>query len=220
MRAVNQTFNSSTRASRHAWTLVAMSAAALALTGGLGACAGKHAKDTTLVPQRDRASELAQAQRFQEQAFAAQKDEEYERAISLYAQAVQIDSSLGAAWHNAGICYMELKQYLDAKASFLRAAELLTTDPRPYENLAVLYLRQGFGREAYEAYGLALERDPYSLAALRGSTRAIRSLRLVSTDAQSRLLRGLEVEPETRWREIMTTERIRVDAGLREEARR
>lgn len=231
MRAVNRTFNSGTMAMVRGpiqcsgWIRVAGCVAACAALGGWfggvqGGCAGKHSKDPTFVQQRDRAAELAQAQRLQEQAFSAQKSGNYERALELYEQALRIDSSLGAAWHNAGICFMEERQYMEARRSFQRAADLLVTDPRPYESLGVLYLRQGFAREAYEQYGRALERDPYSLEGLRGSTRSIKSLRLVSTDAQARLQRGLEVEPDTRWREIMTTERIRVEAGLREEARR
>ena len=218
MRSANTIFNSSTKASR--LVLVALAAAALGGTLAGTGCAGKHAKDATIVPDRDRAAELAQAQRFQEQAFNAQKDEEYDRAISLYSQALQIDSSLGAAWHNVGICFMKQKRYLDAQRAFIKAADAMPSDPRPYESLGVLFIDQGFAKQSYEWYGRALERDPYSLAALRGSTRAIKLLRLVSTDAQSRLQRGLEVESNKEWRTIMTTERIRVEAGLREEARR
>ncbi len=191
------------------------------LGAGLGGCAGAHKNEPEFVEQRNRSEDLIRAQQFQQQAFAAQQEKEYGRAIELYGRALQIDSGLGAAWHNAGICFMEEKRYMESRDAFLRAAELLATDPRPYENLGVLYLeRLGHARQAYDAYGRALERDPYSLPALRGSASSIRLLRLVSTEGQARLQRGLEVDPDAGWREIMTTERIRVEAGLREESRR
>lgn len=233
MRAANRIFNwafdgADSGATAPRGRRVATRAAAMMLVGGvamggtlgmLGGCGGASKGEQAQVRGGDRAADLARAQRLQQQAYSAQKDEDYERAIELYGQALQIDSSLGAAWHNAAICFLEEKRYLEARDSFLRAAELLATDPRPYENLGVLYLeRLGHARQAYDAYGRALERDPYSLAGLRGSASAIRLLRLVSTDAQGRLQRGLEVETDTKWREIMTTERIRVEAGLRKEA--
>lgn len=218
MRSVNTTFSTgrTNSCSRAAF----LCAIATGLAGVLGACAGKHGGSSSIVPQSDRSADLARAQRLQSQAFDAQKDEDYDRAIDLYGQALQIDSGLGAAWHNAGICFMEEKRYIESRDAFLRAAELLPTDPRPYESMGVLYLeRLGHARQAYEYYGRALERDSYSLAALRGSASAIRLLRLVSTEAKARLQRGLEIEPDAKWREIMTTERIRVEAGLREESR-
>lgn len=228
MRASNRTFIPGFRTVRRAMRAdtvrgaAAVAAAFVAAFAGMaGGCAGKHANDPGTVADRDRGAELARAQRLQEQAFSAQRQQDYARAIELYGEALRIDSGLGAAWHNAAICFMEERRYIESRDAFLRAAEMMPTDPRPYENLGVLYLeRLGHARQAYEAYGRALERDPYSVAALRGSASSIRLLRLVSTDAQSRLQRGLEVESDTRWREIMTTERIRVEAGLIEESRR
>ena len=193
--------------------------AAVAFTS-VGCANNKPKSDGLNIPETNRSEDLAKAQRFQEQAMAAQKAKDYDKAINLYGQALQIENGLGAAWHNAGICFMEQRKFTEARDAFLRAAETLPGDPRPYENLGILYLeRLGHAQKAYDAFGYALARDQYSTTALRGSTSAIRALRLVSTEAQGRLRNGLDVEIDEAWRRIMTTERIRIEAGLRDQAR-
>jgi tetratricopeptide (TPR) repeat protein len=187
--------------------------------GAVSGCASKDrgGDQPEIVPQVDRAAELARAQRLQAQALAAQTDKDYDRAIRLYGEALTIDAGLGGAWHNAGVCFMEQSRYIEARDAFLRAAQLLPNDPRPYENLGVLYLeRLGHARQAYEAFGQALQRDPRSSLALRGSTSAIRLLRLATVEALDRVSVGLESEADAEWRRIMNAERIRIEGSLRD----
>lgn len=151
------------------------------MSAGLGRWAGRlrrrEQEDTEFVEQRNRSEDLIRAQQFQQQAFTTQAGKGvWTRYRAVRAPPLQIDSGLGAAWHNAGICFMEEKRYMESRDAFLRAAELLATDPRPYENLGVLHRATRAHTQAYDAYGRALERDPYSLAALRGSASSIRLL--------------------------------------------
>lgn len=185
-----------------AWGIVAVLAAG---------CATKPVPPEVRSQQslRDAASLAAGAEK-------AQQAGQHERAIELGRQAVTLQPSLGAAWNNLGISLMETQQNLDAVQAFVRAAELLPADPKPYENLGLLYMRVGWSEDALRYYGLALERDPYSLPALRGGVAAAKGLLRSEPEGLERCKRGLLVEKDPAWRRLFDTERVRINAELAE----
>jgi ketosteroid isomerase-like protein len=55
---------------------------------------------------------------------------------------------------------LEQRDYEKAAEAFLRYAQMVPDQPRPYDSLGLLYLRQGLLDEAEEQFEAALKRDP------------------------------------------------------------
>jgi tetratricopeptide (TPR) repeat protein len=177
----------------------------------LGACAGRPVS-----LQQRQETNLREAVSLASQAEQAQKARRYEQAADLGRRAVAIQPSLGAAWNNLGISLMELGQNMEAVQAFQRAADALPTDPKPYENLGLLYLRVGWSEDALKYYVLSLGRDPYWLPSLRGSVVAAKNLLRSDEEGLERIKRGMLIETDPAWKPIFENERLRVSGELAE----
>ncbi|MDX2130860.1 MAG: hypothetical protein SFY69_02260 [Planctomycetota bacterium] len=184
----------------------------------LAGCASNRRAGNAELPARDAqlAAELAA------QGERAIDKEDWARAISLNREALRHHDGLGAAWHNLGIALMQTRENLEAASSFQRAAELLPTDPRPYENLALLHMNAGWHEDALRLYELSLERGAYHVPSLRGAVLAARELNQSTPAGLERVKRGILVEKDPAWRVIFEREQVRVaqDLAEREKASR
>jgi tetratricopeptide (TPR) repeat protein len=175
-------------------------------------------------PERLAAERAAEANRLFSEGLVAQRAGRAFDAAGYYRRAVELNPNLYAAWNNLGVVLMEQNLNLDAAASFKRALEVSDDphDPRPYENLGLLYDNAGFSDQALEYYRLALEREPHSPAALRGTALAARRLQRGDERLAEAMRRGLMVETDPKWREVFEREKLRIEDQLRqqEKARR
>ena len=64
----------------------------------------------------------------------------YDRAISDYTAAIELDGALADAYFNRGVSYYELARYDDAIADLTRAIELAPDDDNFYSRRALAYL--------------------------------------------------------------------------------
>lgn len=157
---------------------------------------------------------VREAVRLAAEADIAHQHGRYEDAIRLGRQAVTLLPSLGGAWNNLGVSLMETQNNMDAAMAFQRAADASPSDPKPYENLGVLYMQLGHGEESLRYYVRSLERDPYWLPSLRGAAYAAKSLLRSDEDGLERLGRGMMVERDPEWRKFFESERMRVSGEL------
>ncbi len=189
------------------------------LAGGVvpgAGCASRRASTREAMPQRDvqRAAELAA------QGERAIDQRRWREAIDLNRRALALHDGLGAAWHNLGIALMESQENLEAAACFQRAAELAPTDPRPYENLALLHMRAGWHEDALRLYEMSLERSPNYLGSLRGAVLAARELNVSTDPGLDRVKRAILIEKDPSWRAILDREQVRIAQDLVEQRRR
>ena len=168
----------------------------------------------------DAAADSRRAVAFAKKAEEAQRDGHDEEAVSYARQALALREDLGGAWNNLGVSLMHMQEWIAAVDAFRRAADLLPTDPRPYENLGYLYRERGFGEDSIRNYILSLERDPYWLPSIRGSVASARDLLRSDEDGLERVKRGLLVDNDPLWRKIYEAERVRIKQDLDERVRR
>lgn len=182
--------------------------------GVLGAC---HATPHAGAPGND--ASFDDALRFDREASAALSRGDFAHAEDLEQRAITIVPSMGSAWNNLGVARLKQRDYLGARDALLRAAELLPTDPRPYENLGHVHNEAGYDAEALQCFRESLGRDPNWLASLRGAARAQKYL-LRSDEAGLEIVkRGLYIEKDPQWRHLFESERLRMEADLAEKAK-
>jgi Tfp pilus assembly protein PilF len=162
----------------------------------------------------------AEAMRLATEAQIAQRNGRTDRAIDLYQQALRADENIAAAWHNLGTLLMEKKEFAAAAEAFKRAADLSPTDPRPYENLGLLYWESGWREESQRAFDIALERDENSLPALRGSAHWAKETGDFSDTTRERLRRALLIEKDPKWRAEFQRLLLRVEADLESQSKK
>lgn len=157
-----------------------------------------------------------------EQAEQAEKAGNYDKAIELNHKAITLEPDMGAAWNNLGLDLMRRgnpDDFVDAAQAFKKAADLMVTDDRPYQNLGVLYHERGFADEALRYFALALDRNPNSLESLRGAVASAKHLYKSDEAGLARLNRALMIETDPQWRKIMEFEKMRVQTDLAERAK-
>lgn len=180
--------------------------------------AGGCATDADLrsgAPARD----FAGSTRLARQANERYQQGDYRRALDLAQRAIESYADNPAAWNTLGLASMELALNVQAAEAFQRAGELSPADHRPYQNLGLLYLRVGWAEPALKAYGVALERSPDSLEALRGAVEAARRLGREDQQTLDRLTRLLIVETDATYRKEYQLRRLRIEQQLQEQAR-
>ena len=194
-------------------------AAAAALIGA--GCGGPEKQESTALRDfnQSRAASLETAMRLAEQAQAAQREGKNIEAITLYEQSIAARADIPSVWHNYGVVLMRQNDYVRAADAFRTAADLAPTDPRPYENLGLIYLERGFHEDALRYYGMALGRDANYLPALRGATLAAKLLLRSDEQVAEWIRRGLLQESDPEWLEIFRSQRIRVEGELRDRDR-
>jgi tetratricopeptide (TPR) repeat protein len=146
----------------------------------------------------------------------------YDRAVELNKKALALHPDLGGVWNNLGLSLMHRglpNDFVDAAQAFKQAADNLPTDDRPYQNLGVLYHERGFSDEALRYFALALDRNPNSLDSIRGAVGSAKRLGKSDEAGLARLNRGLMLETDPQWRQIMEFEKLRVQNDLAERAR-
>ena len=147
----------------------------------------------------------------------AQKNGKTEQAIDYYQRAAMLQPNFRGVWNNLGVLLMSQNRFIDAAEAFKREADLAPEDPRPLENLGLVYYTAGFADQAMTYYFSSLDRDPNWVPALRGV--ALSSRRLVQADQKTAdvLRRALMVETDPEWRKVFEQERLRVENQLREQ---
>ncbi len=159
---------------------------------------------------------LDEAMGYAKQAEAAQRKGQFAQAAELNQKALRIRDDLGGVWNDLGVCLIEMEQYMPARDALLRAADLLPTDPRPMENLGLMFTRAGFAEEALRYYVGALERDPNWLPALRGATWSQKELLKSDHAGLERAKLGKFIETDAKWKAIFQSESMRIEQDLAE----
>lgn len=197
-----------------------------ALAGAIGmGAAGLGIQGCSTTPSRGSAEAAAQAadERAREaralllQADQARKSGHSEEAIALYRRSLGLDGSNSAAWHNLGTLLIEQKDYMAAASSLRSAADLAPLDPRPLESLGLTYFSAGYDEEALEHYMESLRRDPNWLGSIRGVAMCAYRLHKASDAILEVLGRGVMLERDNTWRQMLQRERIRVEQQLKSE---
>ncbi len=188
----------------------------------LGACN----TGTRFVPKDDMDARTIEARKLWAKADAFRQNAEdekdpvdraasYRKAAEMYRMSLQQREDIGAVWQNLGVCLMEgERNFMDAGTSFRRAAELLPTDPRPYENLAQAYLRAGWHKESLQYFVESLDRDPAYLPSLRGHAVLVQMLMVSDEPSLERLQRALLLETDPAWRAVIQRQVFRVERDL------
>ena len=68
-----------------------------------------------------------------------QQSRSWEKALTNYSKAVELDTKNPDIYNNIGVIYNELRQYDRAIEEFLRAIYLNPTYAKPYNNIDVVY---------------------------------------------------------------------------------
>lgn len=191
----------------------------LGLMGGSALLPG-CASNRVTQPSGDRDADTRLALELARKAEEAQRDGDDKQAVSYAQQALILRNDLGGVWNNLGVSLMHLEQWIPAVDALRRAADLLPTDPRPYENLGYLYRERGFGEDALRNYAQSLERDPYWLPSIRGAVASAKDLLRSDDDGLERVKRGLLVDNDPKWRKVYEAERVRIKQDLDEKVRR
>jgi len=144
------------------------------------------------------------------------KEGKFDAAAEEYKKSINTKNDLGAVWVNYGVCLMELNDFVPAKDAFLRAADLLPSDPTPFENLGTLHHERGYDDKAMEYYELSLKNDSNWLPSLRGVILAAKNLHKSSDEGKEYIDTAIMMEKDPKMLRMMQTERFRVEAALKE----
>ena len=194
--------------------LGALVAGSLMAAAPLAGC--QRNRDFNLNPASS--ASLQEALKLATEGEALRKDAKFAKAAEKYKQSIAIKPDIGAVWVNYGACLSELGDYMPARDAYIRAAELLPSDPRPYENLGLLYHDRGYDVKALEYYELSLAKDPHWLSSLRGAIISAKNLRVASEKGQQFINDGIMLEKDPQFLRVMQNERFRVEAKLKEQS--
>jgi tetratricopeptide (TPR) repeat protein len=92
-------------------------------------------------------------------AYFGQQD--YDRAILEFKQAIEIDSSFSPAYNMLGYAYRPVGRNEDAEAAYKKYIQLIPDDPNPYDSYAELLMKTGRFDESVAQYEKALSIDPH-----------------------------------------------------------
>jgi tetratricopeptide (TPR) repeat protein len=198
-----------TQYTRSARLLLAL--ALIAITAGAG-CKGRRS-EVAPTPNERTAEAFKLSLRGQE----AQKAGKADQAIDLYRRALELQPNMRGTWNNLGVLLMKKHAYLDAISALKHEADLSPDDPRPCTNIGVAYLEAGYAEESLRYHLMALDRDPNWVEAIRGVALASRRLNKADEKIAEILKRGLLLEQDPAWRSVLETERMRVEAMLKEQ---
>jgi len=84
----------------------------------------------------------------------------YERAISAYRAAIDINPAFATPYNNLGYALRFVGDYAAAEEAFQRYTELIPDQPNPYDSYAELLMKMGRYDESISSYQKALEIDP------------------------------------------------------------
>ena len=135
-------------------------------------------------------------------------------AIEQYREALSYSTDMPEVWNNLGIQLMRLGDYLAASEAFTVAMQMSPTDPRPCENLGVVYDRTGWAEESLKYFDMALDRSPNYLPALRGAIKAAHLLGVADEKRLEQVRRALMIERDPAMREFFEREQLRISGRL------
>jgi tetratricopeptide (TPR) repeat protein len=92
----------------------------------------------------------------------------YERAISSYRQAIDINPKFAPPYNSLGYALRQVGDYAGAEDAFQRYTELIPDQPNPYDSYGELLLKMGRYDESIASYEKALAIDPKFVASYIG----------------------------------------------------
>jgi Tfp pilus assembly protein PilF len=95
-----------------------------------------------------------------------QQSRNWEKALTSYAKAAELDAKNADIYNNMGVIYKELRQYDRAIDEFLRAIYLNSEYAKPYNNIGVVYYAKKDYAGAIRNYQKAIAIEPNNLEAL------------------------------------------------------
>ncbi|MEL6329162.1 MAG: tetratricopeptide repeat protein [Planctomycetota bacterium] len=158
---------------------------------------------------------MAEALRLAERAEQARRRGNELKAIELYRESIAVYDAIALPHNNLGMLLMEQGDALGASRAFRRAADLATTDPRPFANLGYMHAQRGWTDDALRYYELALERDPNDLESLRGVIRAAESEGRAEQTDLDHIRRATFRETDPRWISYIERQKFRVENQIR-----
>lgn len=194
---------------------LAQAAIAAILMGCFAAPMSGCAKDKDFKLPENKGEDLRLAMDFASRGETLRKQGKYADAVLQYQKSIEAKNDIGAVWVNYGVCLMELQDFVPAREAFMRAANLLPSDPTPYENLGTLYLNRGYADKALEYYELSLQSNPNWLPSLRGVIIAARDLRKYSQKGLDYIDTAIMLEKDPKHLRLMQAERFRVQDALK-----
>jgi tetratricopeptide (TPR) repeat protein len=94
--------------------------------------------------------------------------QDYDKAIELYAKAVAINPAFTSPYNLLGYSYRFVEKYGEAEATFKKYIELIPDDPNPYDSHAELLMKVGRFDESIKSYEKALSIDGNFVSAYIG----------------------------------------------------
>ena len=158
--------------------------------------------------------DINRARSLTSQADEAYRRGSFEQADKLYRESLQIYPSQTGAWNNLGNVLMAQKNYVDARAAFLRAIDLEPDRPEPHTSMGRLYLEAKYAEDSLEHFNEALAIDPRWLPAIRGKAAALHQLARATPEYADMLRTALLLESDNEWRVFFDRERSRVEQAL------
>ncbi|MBK7403831.1 MAG: hypothetical protein IPJ41_04150 [Phycisphaerales bacterium] len=141
------------------------------------------------------------------------------QAVEQYRDALNISGDMPEAWNNLGALLVVQGDLMPAADAFTIAMQQSPTDPRPCENLGLVYNRAGWAEESLKYYDLALDRSANYLPALRGSIQQASLLGLADETRLANVRRALMLEQDDRWRDLFDREQLRITGRMETDKR-
>jgi tetratricopeptide (TPR) repeat protein len=108
-------------------------------------------------PQAQDAGAAAQARALYKRGFARFAADDFDAAIDLYAQALELDPGLAIAWNGLSLAQRQRGALDEAIRAGRHLVELEPEDPLSHTNLSILYQRKGMIPEAEEERAIAMQ---------------------------------------------------------------
>jgi tetratricopeptide (TPR) repeat protein len=105
-------------------------------------------------------SKNPEAQKIYSKGIKESEKGNYEKAITCFKKALDVDSLFAFAWDNMGLCYRKLSKYDEAIYAYSRSLNLDPLGQMPLLNMAVAYKYQKEYNKAIAAYERLAELDP------------------------------------------------------------
>ncbi len=137
----------------------------------------------------------AAAERFYSQGVAQLSRDDYQRALSFFEKAVEMDPNYAEAWYQAGFCYGVLGRHGDSLSSSKNAAKLRPEWAATYVNIGTSTFALGQFNESAEAYRQAIRLDDNNPETQYGYSLALNKLGR-SDEETLALKRVIEIKPD------------------------
>jgi tetratricopeptide (TPR) repeat protein len=119
---------------------------------------------------------------------------QYEKALGLFAKAIDLDPAMTEAYNNLGLTYTEINEEEKATEAFKKAISLSPELAAAYNNLGYVFYRLGSYKEAIEMYNEAIGRSNDSSSAYTNLGNAYYKLEKIE-DAIDAWKKALALDP-------------------------